>query len=140
MVGGLTSQLYTCMIAVYDPTPHAPEPGGRARGRERLVSGSAPRRALSGPAAAVLRALAEGASYGFDVMDATGLPSGTVYPILSRSERQGWVESRWEDPEEHRREGRPARKYYRLTRDGRAALAAAVERFRALGRPLGGEA
>jgi PadR family transcriptional regulator, regulatory protein PadR len=98
------------------------------------------RRAISGPTAAVLRALAEGASYGFDVMDATGLASGTVYPILSRSERDGWVETRWEDPEEHRREGRPARKYYRLTPDGRAALGAAVERFRALGRPLGGEA
>lgn len=98
------------------------------------------KRALSGPAVAVLRALAEGASYGFDVMDATGLPSGTVYPILSRSERQGHVVASWEDPESHRREGRPARKYYRLTPEGSAALREAVSRFRALGRPLPGEA
>lgn len=94
------------------------------------------KRPISGPAAAVLRALAEGATYGFDVMDGTGLPSGTVYPILSRAEQRGLVESRWEDPSDHRPEGRPARKYYRLTDEGRAVLAEAVERFRALGRPL----
>lgn len=93
-------------------------------------------RPISGPAAAVLRALAEGATYGFDVMDTTGLPSGSVYPILSRAERRGLVESRWEDPDEHRREGRPARKYYRLTPEGKEELADAVRRFRALGRPL----
>jgi PadR family transcriptional regulator PadR len=88
---------------------------------------------------AVLRALADGATYGFDVMDATGLASGTVYPILSRVERRGFVEASWEDPESHRSAGRPARKYYRLTKDGRRALAAAVDRMRALGRPLGQE-
>ncbi len=97
-------------------------------------------RTLSGPAVAVLRALAEGATYGFDVMDVTGLPSGTVYPILSRVERRGLVESRWEAAAEHRREGRPARKYYRLTPEGRSELAAAVARFRALGRPVRGRA
>lgn len=94
----------------------------------------------SGPTVAVLRALAEGATYGFDVMDATGLPSGTVYPILSRIESKGLVETRWEAPKEHRRAGRPARKYYRLTVEGREALTSALERFRALGRPLAGEA
>jgi DNA-binding PadR family transcriptional regulator len=98
--------------------------------------GRSRKRGLSGPGVAVLRALAEGASYGFDVMDATGLPSGTVYPILSRAERLGHVMSQWEDPEAHRREGRPARKYYRLTAEGRSALAEAMNRFRALGRPL----
>jgi PadR family transcriptional regulator len=97
-------------------------------------------RPISGPALAVMRALAEGASYGFDVMDATGLPSGTVYPILSRIEGKGWVRTSWEDPEAHRREGRPARKYYSLTADGREALLAAVQRHRALGQPLRGEA
>jgi DNA-binding PadR family transcriptional regulator len=91
---------------------------------------------MSGPAAAVLRALAEGATYGFDVMDVTGLPSGTVYPILSRAEQRGLVLSKWEDPSDHRREGRPARKYYSLTAEGRTVLAEAVERFRALGRPV----
>jgi DNA-binding PadR family transcriptional regulator len=91
-------------------------------------------RGLSGPAVSVLRALAEGATYGFDVMDVTGLPSGTGYPILSRAERSGYGHASWEDPESHRREGRPARKYYRLTAEGRSALDEAVDRFRALGR------
>jgi DNA-binding PadR family transcriptional regulator len=55
--------------------------------------------------------------YGLQLMQATGLPSGTLYPILVRLERAGWVESRWEhtDPVA---EGRPARRYYRLTPDG----------------------
>lgn len=96
-------------------------------------------RALSGPTVGVLRALTEGATYGFDVMDATGLPSGTVYPILSRLEGRGYVATRWEDPEEPRRAGRPARKYYSLTPEGREALALAMERFRMLGRPLSEE-
>lgn len=57
--------------------------------------------------------------YGLQLMQATGLPSGTLYPILVRLERAGWVESRWEqlDPVA---EGRPARRYYRLTTDGAA--------------------
>jgi DNA-binding PadR family transcriptional regulator len=91
---------------------------------------------MSGPTVTVLRALAEGASYGFDVMDATGLPSGTVYPILGRLQERGLVSSRWEAADAHRSEGRPARKYYRLTGEGRAALQVEVERYRALGRPL----
>jgi DNA-binding PadR family transcriptional regulator len=55
--------------------------------------------------------------YGLQLMQATGLPSGTLYPILVRLERAGWVESRWEqvDPAA---EGRPTRRYYRLTPDG----------------------
>jgi PadR family transcriptional regulator PadR len=56
--------------------------------------------------------------YGLDLCDTTGLPSGTIYPILARLEQYGWVESDWEDPEAHISEGRPRRRYYRLTRDG----------------------
>ena len=44
----------------------------------------------------VLQALASGYHYGFDIMDATGLPSGTVYPILRRLDGEGLVQSRWE--------------------------------------------
>jgi PadR family transcriptional regulator PadR len=55
--------------------------------------------------------------YGLQLMQATGLPSGTLYPILVRLERAGWVESRWEQADPAA-EGRPARRYYRLTRDG----------------------
>ncbi len=42
------------------------------------------RRSLSFSAVTILQALASGYRYGFDVMDATVLPSGTVYPSLSR--------------------------------------------------------
>jgi PadR family transcriptional regulator PadR len=44
----------------------------------------------------VLEALARGYRYGFDILDATNLPSGTVYPILRRFENEGLVTSQWE--------------------------------------------
>ena len=74
------------------------------------------------PALRVLQALAGGCEYGFDIIDATGLPSGTVYPALSRFERDGFVRSSWEDPVKAHRDRRPPRRYYRLTADGRRAL------------------
>lgn len=45
------------------------------------------------------------------------LKSGTVYPLLARLEKAGWLESRWEeiDPAEA---GRPRRRLYRLTGEG----------------------
>jgi PadR family transcriptional regulator, regulatory protein PadR len=60
--------------------------------------------------------------YGFELMRGTGLPSGTLYPILARLERLAWVTSRSEgiDPLV---EGRPARRFYRLTERGRRAAA-----------------
>lgn len=91
---------------------------------------------MSRPTVAVLLALSDGVSYGFDIMDATGLPSGTVYPILARLEGRGLAESEWEDPAVHREGGRPARKYYRITAAGRSALADELERLRAVGMPV----
>ena len=70
----------------------------------------------------VLQAIANGFEYGFDIIDHTGLPSGTVYPALSRLERDGFVRSSWEDEARAHREGRPARRYYRLTASGSRAL------------------
>lgn len=90
-------------------------------------------RALSPASVAVLGALSRGISYGFDVMDATGLASGTVYPVLARAERRGLVESKWEDAAISRASGRPARKYYSLTGAGRTALEAGLERYRDMG-------
>jgi DNA-binding PadR family transcriptional regulator len=55
--------------------------------------------------------------YGLQLMQDTGLPSGTLYPILVRLERAGWVRSRWEDVDPVA-EGRPTRRYYRLTAEG----------------------
>ena len=51
---------------------------------------------LSVSAVAVLGAVSRSVRHGFDIMDATGLPSGTVYPDLGRLERDGYVRSKWE--------------------------------------------
>ena len=51
---------------------------------------------LSFTVAVILQALDNGYQYGFDIMDITGLPSGTVYPALRRLEESGYVESKWE--------------------------------------------
>jgi len=90
---------------------------------------------LSLSATVVLQAVAHGYGYGFDVMDATGLPSGTVYPALRRMEASGLVRSKWESAAIAQREQRPPRKYYDITRSGQLALADAVERYRLAGRP-----
>jgi DNA-binding PadR family transcriptional regulator len=84
--------------------------------------------------AVVLAAIGSHFRYGFDIMDATGLPSGTVYPILRRLERNGWLRSAWEDEAKAHGEQRPARRYYELTRAGSATLAEAQSRFRGLDR------
>jgi DNA-binding PadR family transcriptional regulator len=74
----------------------------------------------------VLQAVASGLEYGFDIIDATGLASGTVYPALSRHERDGYVRSLWEDPVKAHRERRPPRRYYRITPQGQRALRQAL--------------
>ena len=64
--------------------------------------------------------------YGLQICTEAGLASGTIHPILARLERVGWLESRWEDISP-REQGRPRRRYYRLTKDGaeRARIAMA---------------
>lgn len=86
--------------------------------------------------AMVLEAIDSGYVYGFDIMDATGLPSGTVYPALRRLERDGLLDSRWEDSDQAHAEQRPARRYYELATDGEAVLDTARDRFPALQRSL----
>ncbi len=87
---------------------------------------------LSITAVSVLHAIAGGYQYGFDVIDQTGLPSGTVYPALSRLERDGLLKSAWEDEHEAHADGRPARRYYTLTAPGVKALADATSHYRAM--------
>ncbi len=68
--------------------------------------------------------------YGVELGEQAGLRSGTVHPILARLEGVGWLQSRWEDIDP-RTEGRPARRYYRLTAEGaRAAQAALASAYR----------
>jgi DNA-binding PadR family transcriptional regulator len=87
---------------------------------------------LSYAALFVLQALAQGHRFGFDIMDATGLPSGTIYPALRRLESLGHVESDWEGDERARKANRPRRRYYALTKSGRLQLADAETRYRAV--------
>lgn len=56
--------------------------------------------------------------WGLELIKVTGRPSGTVYPLLDRLERAGWVSSRWDD--DAARPG-PRRRMYRLTPDGAVA-------------------
>jgi DNA-binding PadR family transcriptional regulator len=51
---------------------------------------------------------------------------GTLYKALDRLERAGHLASRWEDPNIAARDGRPRRRFYRVTLDGEGALARAV--------------
>ena len=112
-----------------------------------MTGGKAGRPRMTIPVQLVLQALlAEPTQemYGLQICTAAGLPSGTIHPILARFEGMGWLESRREDaiPQE---EGRPKRRYYKLTEDGveaaRIALAQATTSVTALGlrpRPAGG--
>jgi DNA-binding PadR family transcriptional regulator len=81
--------------------------------------------------------------YGYDLMTAARLPSGTLYPLLARLEREKLVASAWETPKQA---GQRPRKYYRLTgegiRIGRLELAQASARRQRMsaraGRPVPG--
>ena len=65
--------------------------------------------------------------WGLRIVKVTGRPAGSVYPILERLERLGWVSSEWEADTE--RTG-PRRRLYELTRDGATAAPGAVQRVR----------
>jgi PadR family transcriptional regulator, regulatory protein PadR len=82
--------------------------------------------------AVILQAVASGYLYGFDIIDITGVPGGTVYPALRRLEEAGYLTSKWEEQRIAQAEPRPPRKYYELTREGREILAEAVKRYRLL--------
>ena len=58
-----------------------------------------------------------GSLYGYQLMAETGLPSGTLYPMLSRLMHDGWIAISREEIDPHL-EGRPARTFCRLTGDG----------------------
>jgi DNA-binding PadR family transcriptional regulator len=75
---------------------------------------------LTGPLERVLRAFLADLSepqYGYGLMRAAKLPSGTLYPMLARLEDEGLVTSEWE-PRADDHGGRPPRKLYRLTGEG----------------------
>jgi PadR family transcriptional regulator PadR len=90
-------------------------------------------RPLSLATVRVLMSIGTGARYGFDIMDATGLPSGTIYPILARLEHAGLIRGRWESATAAQREKRPARRYYEVSAAGSKALTRSIELYRTLG-------
>jgi PadR family transcriptional regulator PadR len=90
--------------------------------------------ALSYTGLFVLQAVAQGHRFGFDIMEITGLPSGTIYPALRRLEVLKLVSSDWEKDLKARKERRPRRRYYEITATGRQQLAQAENRYRAVGR------
>jgi DNA-binding PadR family transcriptional regulator len=87
---------------------------------------------LSLATATILNAVSNGYSFGFDIVDITGMPGGTVYPALRRLEEAGYLTSEWEKEGVAQTEQRPRRKYYEVTRTGSQALADAVKRYRLL--------
>lgn len=82
----------------------------------------------------LLAAIRDGDAYGLDLVERTGLSSGTVYPVLGRLRRRGWIEGIWEDQAVADEEGRPRRKYYRLTTAGAEVLDEELERLLGLTR------
>jgi PadR family transcriptional regulator, regulatory protein PadR len=101
-----------------------------------MEQGRTPRMTI--PTQLMLRALLADPSrelYGVEIGTAADLPSGTVHPILARLETVGWLQSRWEEIDP-RAEGRPARRYYRLTAEGMELARAALARaYSATARP-----
>ena len=84
---------------------------------------------LTGPTLKVIAALMAnplGELSGAEVAKASNLASGTLYPILLRLERAGWLQSRWED-ETPQDLGRPRRRYYRVTGIGAQKARAAIK-------------
>jgi DNA-binding PadR family transcriptional regulator len=86
---------------------------------------------LSGPTLKVLKFFLEqpqeGRS-GADIYREIGVGSGTLYPLLARLERAGWVSSEWEtdDPSQM---GRPRRRLYKLTGLGQTNAQQALSEF-----------
>lgn len=73
---------------------------------------------MTAPLERVLRAFLDDPvtpRYGYDLMKAAALPSGTLYPLLARLEAQALVASAWETP---RGDGERPRRYYQLTSEG----------------------
>ncbi len=73
---------------------------------------------MTAPLERVLRAFLDDPAvprYGYDLMKAAGLTSGTLYPMLGRLEDDRLVTSAWETPQQ---DGQRPRRYYRLTGEG----------------------
>lgn len=88
----------------------------------------------------VLSILANGESYGYEILQRVILLSGgrmewsegMLYPVLHRLEKDGFVKSRWQVAETGRR-----RKYYTITAQGKRQLSEDRKHWEALSQILG---
>jgi RNA polymerase sigma factor (sigma-70 family) len=130
---GLVALVQCCCATYVDQIYIAAMSDGKAPDKSQgKLQDKPPGKPLGFATVTVLHAVASGSAYGFDICDVTGLPSGTVYPALSRLDQAGFVRSRWERQDIAQREKRPPRRYYEITAQGSTALATALDRYRAL--------
>lgn len=94
---------------------------------------------ISHTSALILQTISAGYMYGFDIMEATGLPSGTIYPALRRLEEDAFIRGNWEDGKTALNNDRPRRRYYRLTSQGKDVLSHAARRYPLLAQLMPGE-
>src|SRR2546422_9940858 len=81
----------------------------------------------------VLSLLEDQSRHGYDISKLIQIRSGgalrfhvtSLYPLLHRLEKQGWIEGRWVEKAEQRR-----RRYYRLTSEGRKMLRSKQKRWK----------
>lgn len=87
---------------------------------------------MTSPTLRVLKVLLSdvpGAHYGLEMAQEASLPTGTIYPILARLERAGWVTSEWEQLRSvDLTRGRHPRRYYRLSPKGAERAKTELER------------
>jgi PadR family transcriptional regulator PadR len=106
--------------------------------RTGTEAGIQPVARMTVPMLAVLAVLMSGDDlYGLRIAEATAMRTGTIYPILARFERAGWITSKWEEKKGPGEKNDPGakRKYYTLTPGGRqCAMKALKEREEALAR------
>lgn len=88
---------------------------------------------MTGPTSRVLEALLAdpaGQHYGYQLMQDAHVQSGTLYPMLKRLEDEGIVTSHWQS-DGPTLEGRPPRRYYRLTGEGARQARLGLAEYRA---------
>jgi PadR family transcriptional regulator, regulatory protein PadR len=89
----------------------------------------------------VLAILAESDSYGYAILQRVAELSGghlqwsdgMLYPVLHRLERQGHIAAKWSESESGRK-----RKYYRITKEGRAQLSSQRQQWKVVDDTLRG--
>lgn len=73
---------------------------------------------------AIAHASPDSPAWGLKLCNQTGHKSGTVYPVLDRLLKAGWITDRWEEPQPA---DRPRRRYYDLTEGGQTAYREVLE-------------